>query len=1834
MKGSSLVLLGLLGTCTMIVAAEPQAPCVVRTISSANPEPPMFDWHPHNKMGIARGAFAGVQSFNRVLIREESGDVVAVPFFHFTARDLGELMNQMAKFPAETRVMDYPTGSAPIVELKPAELKLGPVELWPNHGVLGGSFHSMNVPPVVEDIQGRRAVHFDANFWYFDTQYNAMVLDAMPANALKDGMPFTLSAWVLHPKEPDGDDCEMIMSWHTRSGNNGSGLDWKRGTCWGDFYIAGMGGDVIVEPKYTAQPMKEWTHVAYVYTGGGLKGELRVFENGRLTGIARSPFVPELRDPVNITADSVVLKGYLNTISNGVVPYVRGYIGEYDAHHFGQLRHIGQWAQMNEIGLTPGGEFSIPFKNLKPGTRYYYRMFATFSPESYTQCYEPTRRWANGAGSFVTATADGKPGKIIPGDTDRYLFLGVQWGSRWYTSYSGPAGLFRGYIGDLKLYDRALSDDEIRLDAHATAVFDGMPADGGTTDLCKVDFSWKSGTASATDFRFYLDTDRTKVENGSASMRQTKATALAAIELKPGRMHFWRVDALDAAGTVLATGPVWQVKVSYGEPALPTPQDGSKMSATRYFHWNNTINTLKEQRFYIGQDAATVATSTVPAMKLDGGAREYFARAEDVFHGATFCWRIETVLDDGAVVPGPVWSFTTHDYFTPEWDGPAAEPYLMGVAPSRCARLMDSMGYPTISTPRADEETLRDIQHATERYLRKSTAMRNRLASFPCATTMSSPEGPPCVDGFACGSYGGMPIWDMTMHEMGHQIHGFALAPMDPEFNRNLNMVFNSHADNNAWLGDYAACNIAENMAVNCQGFTHGLGREELLRDDPPTFFLLSNYLPGDLAVELHPAFGLSRNASNEVVCWANRGGIEDRKKDIQGYGRVPEMIGAFSPVGAPKVKTVQGATAVTLDGSDALVWDKQLQCGFVSNRSWSVEFWARRDASGTGAGLLLGWGPEQGGVRLYWGAHQTAWNISGNKADWPAKPKDGEWQHLAFVFEGGGLADTNGPMRLFVNGREVIEKSYKLVVQNSMPVEIGGEVKDGKAANGFCGAMAHVRVYNYAISREQVVGHYTQERRGYERTPPRHIGGNLYVDLDATQLEETGTEDHQPLYHAGLRKPWVRSWANKGTVQGRVHNDVDTLWHYSGSTPLYREVGGIQALLFMGKDRMVGVMEPNGVFSNACAGTLEATVYSEAQSPDEVVLEWGEFALDARLLKHGWQHVAVNADGGRSIVFVDGVRTGELVCILKPGPREHLHLGAHFDPRRESWYRYFNGAIAGVRVHEHTLTPEQIAANAKASPVCAAHTPSPADGARIAAARMPALTWKQGRSTAAQQVLLGDDPAKLAVAGSFKPGEFKPRLADVKRYFWRVGNGPVWSFETTQGELVSLSAKGLAAGPLAVWKNNGTAGGSFKPADRGNLLGIDVEQYNGKKVLRLEQGRKMTFRRETGMPEALAKGPFTIVLHVASDNATEVSPVLAWGATGSVARLWFGTWSADRRLLTIGGTDPLNINDQHPPEQLKLIYPMGHNAQMAFAWKTLAITYANGHAELWYNRRKIDSREVNLGVGGLGDLVLGWDSPACNGSILLNDLRVYDRVVSQADIERLVKGEAISGAGPMLRIGADDLAPGTRVAVVKNTGSVNGSFISEPEVNRAPQVGEVAGRPAVKFNGVAMLSSDFILPEALADAKPFTVEMWALQDEPSRDMRVLAFSQEISQRYTAFAMGSTADPKAIARLCCGADWQVGGEEKPGQWVHLAWVYDGGQRANIRLYRNGKLNAEGEFKTVDTIGGYPMTIGGVMSPAVAEKFLFKGAIADIRVFDYPRTGSEIAKDAGVAAKEK
>ena len=101
---------------------------VVRTIDSSNPAAEPFDWHSHGRLGIEPTTFVASEVYNRVKLREASGRVIEVPFFHFTMVDLGELLHKLAKYPDETKVIDCSKSDGkPLVDIDAEKLDLGGV---------------------------------------------------------------------------------------------------------------------------------------------------------------------------------------------------------------------------------------------------------------------------------------------------------------------------------------------------------------------------------------------------------------------------------------------------------------------------------------------------------------------------------------------------------------------------------------------------------------------------------------------------------------------------------------------------------------------------------------------------------------------------------------------------------------------------------------------------------------------------------------------------------------------------------------------------------------------------------------------------------------------------------------------------------------------------------------------------------------------------------------------------------------------------------------------------------------------------------------------------------------------------------------------------------------------------------------------------------------------------------------------------------------------------------------------------------------------------------------------------------------------------------------------------------------------------------------------------------------------------------------------------------------------------------------------------------------------------------------------------------------------------
>ena len=184
-------------------------------------------------------------------------------------------------------------------------------------------------------------------------------------------------------------------------------------------------------------------------------------------------------------------------------------------------------------------------------------------------------------------------------------------------------------------------------------------------------------------------------------------------------------------------------------------------------------------------------------------------------------------------------------------------------------------------------------------------------------------------------------------------------------------------------------------------------------------------------------------------------------------------------------------------------------------------------------------------------------------------------------------------------------------------------------------------------------------------------------------------------------------------------------------------------------------------------------------------------------------------------------------------------------------------------------------------------------------------------------------------------------------------------------------------------------------------------------------------------------------------------------------------------------------------------------------------------------------------------------------------------------------------------------------------------------------------GQPALRFGDESWAE---LPPLPLDSDTPFSMAMWVFHPEENGN----------------FAVAGQSDPDDDARgwrvtiIERGVDLRMTGEETPdedrrpsiyvapintkrlpaGRWTHLVFSYDGsGERAGLRIYRNGAVVEEQGSEFFDTVEGsirtdQPFVLGRVRTRTAADsdeletRHFAGGGIADLRIFDHPLTVQE------------
>jgi hypothetical protein len=231
---------------------------------------------------------------------------------------------------------------------------------------------------------------------------------------------------------------------------------------------------------------------------------------------------------------------------------------------------------------------------------------------------------------------------------------GKDWTQRYTTSAPGiPPSIYIGYAVTSEVGGKLV-----------TAVFDQGPRKASDPDPAdgKKDaplplLRWTAGVTAAFH-DVYLGTSPSL---GPADYRgQLPAFSTMYFHtpgLTRGTTYYWRVDEIEADLKTVHTGDVWTFTVQDLIAYLPDPADGTtNASASPTLTWQPGQSAAKHQLYFSNDRAAVVQGA--PAADRGALAETTFAPGA-LDSVATYYWRVDEIVADGSVRPGPVWSFTT-----------------------------------------------------------------------------------------------------------------------------------------------------------------------------------------------------------------------------------------------------------------------------------------------------------------------------------------------------------------------------------------------------------------------------------------------------------------------------------------------------------------------------------------------------------------------------------------------------------------------------------------------------------------------------------------------------------------------------------------------------------------------------------------------------------------------------------------------------------------------------------------------------------------------------------------------------------------------------------------------------------------------------------------------------------------------------------------------------------------------------------------------------------------------------------------------------------------------
>ncbi|MBL7188191.1 MAG: hypothetical protein ISS70_17855 [Phycisphaerae bacterium] len=414
-----------------------------------------------------------------------------------------------------------------LVELKAEDLAYGEgVATWPNRGTL--TDFTANGSPVVEDVDGIKAVTFDASSW-FEGPTSVPGIEGSGTRSIE--------VWAYNPSMAGE---ETMVSWAHRGGPEGTNMafNYSADSSWGAVGHWGGAFDMGYTGNHPSGPaVGNWWHLVYTYDGT----TARVYVNGEEEAVKAVALDTHAGNVIRVAAQS-------NTAATGIQ---------------NGMNFIGS---VSVVRIHDGALRQADIQN-----NFKLGRLKAWNPKPADGAIEAAT-WANlswTAGGFAVShdvylgdnfdeVNDGTSETFRGNHTMPFIVVG-------FVGFPFPEGLVPGTT----YYWRV---DQIN-DQHAESPWTGdvwsftvppkkayapVPADGAEFISTDVTLTWTAGFGAKLHHVYFGD-NAVDVEAGAPDTDKGSAatTTYAAGMLELGKKYYWRVDEFDAFTT--HTGDVWSL---------------------------------------------------------------------------------------------------------------------------------------------------------------------------------------------------------------------------------------------------------------------------------------------------------------------------------------------------------------------------------------------------------------------------------------------------------------------------------------------------------------------------------------------------------------------------------------------------------------------------------------------------------------------------------------------------------------------------------------------------------------------------------------------------------------------------------------------------------------------------------------------------------------------------------------------------------------------------------------------------------------------------------------------------------------------------------------------------------------------------------------------------------------------------------------------------------------------------------------------------------------------------------------------------------------------------